>query len=1234
MNAPLENVDEVLPLSPTQGGMLFEALSNNENAYNAVVQARLCGPLDPEKLVAAFKAEIASLDVLRACFIWENLQQPVQVIRRNVALRFEICKGDPEAHLAAAREEVFDLTQAPLMSLRLVEEAPESFVLIWACHHIISDGWSSRIILERVLRRLAGKDPGPQRPFKAHLRWLAERDREADIAFWRASLNGLEAPCTLPLHGETHEEGHKFLSHKLPGALSQKCRDAAASARVTMATLLGIAWAVTLSRLTGQSDVLFGEVHAGRPAHIAGIDAAAGPYVTTVPARFDLGAAAKYLDLLEAAETQARARQKHAHLGLAAALKVGNCQDQSYFDTLFSVQSFPDFENHGAFRLEGIVAENPTSFPFSLLVTLGDTTELIAAYEAHRVSTMAATDILARYERVLEGMVADLDSSPDAIHDQTQSPIPSGPDFKALPGQISDTAVAHGDREALVFGDQRMSYRELDGRAKGVAAALRAQGIGRGDIVPVVTKRGLEAVAGMLGVLYAGAAYAPLDASYPEERIALVLGLLAPRVMLVEGSDFDASCPVLRIGDIAPSSAELAEVSASDLAYVIFTSGSSGTPKGVKINHGNLSWSNNARDGVYGEPPSSFLHLSSFAFDSSIVGLYWTLAAGGKLVISEPRAEQDMAGLIALAQREQVSHLLCLPGLYDRMLDGMNAESTDLETVILAGEELSEELIARHRVNNPAVRLFNEYGPTEASVWCAAFDTKAHVQGAVPIGKAPGGASTEVCDAAVQPLPQGFEGEIIVSGAGVSPGYLGLENETKAAFMLSNNGVRRYRTGDRGFLTSDGNIVFLGRMDEQVKIRGHRVEPNEIASVLRTIAGGHAAVAVSRDGQLPRLIAAVVSDRSADEIHNALAKKVAPYMMPAEVLALDRLPSLPNGKTDLAAIAKLASPNRKPTGITSGFYQERLAQVWSETFKREIDGNTNFFEAGGDSLQSITVLGRAKKLGLNLMPGDIFAFPVLKDLAQLLADRDAEPIILPEDYRLIASAHPSGSKTPFFMLHGSSEMYTSLLKELGPDRPVAFSFAAYHGGLIPLGQSIQDMAAEAMRALKIWRPEGPYLIGGYSVGGPIAIELAHRLRAAGDEVEELVLLDPSYLTAPPEGTREPFKHLLKRTLSGLRGWVTGLGYLARLKMLGREQDRLRFTGHAYRFSLSRCRPPIYSGSAHVMWSKDSKKQAYGIRVALTNHQAEDLPFEHLDFLKKPEAMAAWSQRLYTILQGT
>jgi len=222
MNAPLENVDEVLPLSPTQGGILFEALSNNENAYNAVVQARLSGPLDPEKLVAAFEAEIASLDVLRACFIWENLQQPVQVIRRNVALRFEIYKGDPEPHLAAARAEVFDLTQAPLMSLRLVEESPERFVLIWACHHIISDGWSSRIIVDRVLARLAAKDPGPQRPFKAHLRWLAERDREADTAFWRASLDGLGAPCTLPLHGETHEEGHKFRSQtRLPPHVSQ-----------------------------------------------------------------------------------------------------------------------------------------------------------------------------------------------------------------------------------------------------------------------------------------------------------------------------------------------------------------------------------------------------------------------------------------------------------------------------------------------------------------------------------------------------------------------------------------------------------------------------------------------------------------------------------------------------------------------------------------------------------------------------------------------------------------------------------------------------------------------------------------------------------------------------------------------------------------------------------------------------------------------------------------------------
>ncbi|CAG0937652.1 hypothetical protein TFLX_06601, partial [Thermoflexales bacterium] len=548
--------------------------------------------------------------------------------------------------------------------------------------------------------------------------------------------------------------------------------------------------------------------------------------------------------------------------------------------------------------------------------------------------------------------------------------------------QVFEAQVAQGpDRVAIVLGDQQLTYASLDQRANQLAHHLQRLGVGPETLVGLYLERSPEVIIGLLGVLKAGGAYLPLDPLYPPERVAFMLEDAAVPVVLTQSqrvaqlSTRQATIICLDTGweliAQEPDAPPQTPVSPDNLAYVIYTSGSTGQPKGVMITQRNVVHSTRARMTYYGDDVETFLLLSSFAFDSSVAGLFWTLCQGGKLVLWQDDFKQDVLQLPELIAQQHVTHLLCVPSLYALLLAQPAWERlTNLRTVIMAGEALPPELLERHQHRLPHVSCFNEYGPTEATVWSSVYACPAGESPTpVPIGRPIANTQLYVLDAQLQPVPVGVTGELYIGGAGLTRGYLqraALTAERLRPHPFSDvPGSRLYKTGDRACYRPDGRLVFLGRLDQQVKLRGFRIELEEIEAVLAqhpavheaaVLLRGETAVAGSPDDQ--RLVAwiRVQQDKTflGNEVRRFLRERLPEYMVPTTFSLVDTLPRTPNGKLDRQALVTAAlRPVERETRYASpqNEVERTIAALWEKVLQVDHVGvHDNFFDLGGHSL--------------------------------------------------------------------------------------------------------------------------------------------------------------------------------------------------------------------------------------------------------------------------------------------
>ncbi|MBL4812923.1 MAG: amino acid adenylation domain-containing protein [Rhodobacteraceae bacterium] len=1246
----LDNVADILPLSDTQLGMLFETIKHKAppGTYVAIVSADIDGALEPDALKAAIVAAVQARDAFRACFIWKEVAQPLQVIRQNIDLPFNVVdltdqtaagfKAKCSALAEAERARAFDLTAAPLMRVTLLRQNPTRHHLIWAMHHMISDGWSTGVVMQDLAIHLAGGTVPQPAQFKDYLVWQKARDKSAERSFWAQYLSGLGGPTSINLRiGESDGPQMHRRCHT-DGPNLHGLRAYARAQRVTLTTLLTSAWALVLRRYSASDDVIFGQTYAGRPADIAGIERAAGAFITTLPIRLHVDPATTWETYLSRAEADARHLRSHQFSALSDvrdAAPLG--RETQLFETLFVIEDTPNGgAQTGPIRFTNMRATDASTFPLAVLVTPRDRLHFEAIYDPNALTLPIVGEMLSDFNKLLETVTGGLGTIADLTTASWSTAVaaPAIAEFEPVHETILAHAQSNPAADAVMSQDSgRLNYAALERASADIAARLQAAGIGKGDVVPIALERGADVVVAMLAILRTGAAYTPLDLDYPPARLAHILQAIAPRAIIttiIASARLPASQAKLFYLDEpdgpAPALTSVS-IEPGDLAYVIFTSGSSGGPKGVMISHGNLCYATAARADAYPQPPSSFLLLSSFAFDSSVAGIYWTLAHGGLLVVSAPRLEQDLAALKQQIVDTKTSHFLCLPALYQTILPTLIFEQiTNLSVVIVAGEAVPPALVAAHKNQLPHVRLFNEYGPTEATVWCAAADITDHNPNLdTPIGTPPNGTSLSICDPDGCPLPNGASGEIVVRGPGVALGYW----QDKPGLAQGH-----YKTGDMGYVNADGQVVFQGRTDAQVKIRGHRIELSEVEGALSQVTGADTVVLVKQNALCGFVVGAVDPALA----RRQLAKYLPGYMIPASIIMVDTVPHLPNGKIDTSALLSLQPAVSVPRAPPQSFAEKTLAGIWAELLGHtDISRNDNFFELGGDSLKTIALGLKAEEAGLGLAPHEVFEYPVLADLAAHIHDL-AETSISTSGDNTIVLTHETGDKPLFFMVHGSLKMHSYLNRALGSARPLAFLFSHYIAGEISTSDRIEDLATNAVTRLKVLKPTGPYHLGGFSLGAIIALEMAHQLRISGETVSTLFLLDPSYALRKPKGTTaEDSVDHLRRFAHYAAGQVL-MTYYKTARSINDDAGKARraYIGNAYRKLLSQYQPPIYPGPVDVAMTRgtvDKLAEAGWLSAALPQMQAQTLAYEHLDLQRNPDALLAWTSALAVVLNA-
>jgi amino acid adenylation domain-containing protein len=705
------------------------------------------------------------------------------------------------------------------------------------------------------------------------------------------------------------------------------------------------------------------------------------------------------------------------------------------------------------------------------------------------------------------------------------------PDATTVHRLIEAQAARSPDAVAVLAAGRGLTYRRLNARANRLAHHLRRLGVGPEVLVGLYTHRGADTVVGLLAVLKAGGAYVPLDPAFPRQRLAYMVGDARAAVLLTErrlaGSLPEHAARVVCIdGDWdAPGLSEdnpAGGAAGDNLVYVLYTSGSTGNPKGVEVTHRalvNLLLSMKERPGL--GPEDALLAITTLSFDIAALEIYLPLVVGARVVVLGQEVVSDGPRLLAEMLAPEVTVMQATPATWRLLLSAGWQPGKPLK-VLCGGEALPRDLA--NRLLDRAACVWNVYGPTETTVWSALHRLEGR-DGPVPIGGPIANTQLYLLDADLRPVPRGEVGELWIGGAGLARGYRNRPALTAQAFLpdpfSGEPGARLYRTGDLARQLPDGAVECLGRVDHQVKIRGFRIELGDVEAALAKHPGVREAVVVARadDGGDKRLVAYITPARPPTprptELRRYLLQKLPAYMVPSAVVALDRLPLTPNGKVDRRALPEPGwRRDDEDFAPPRDELERRLAGVWEEVLEiRPIGIRDNLFELGVHSLTGARLLAEAEKvLGRRLPPGTLFQAPTVEQFAELVRQRPGPP-----RFSSLVGIQPRGTRPPLFCVHGGVGtvlLFQELAARLGDDQPLyGLQMQGLYGGAAPHA-TVEEMAAHYLHEMRAAQPAGPYLLGGYCFGGIVAFEMARRLRALGQEVALLVLFNapsPPYI---------------------------------------------------------------------------------------------------------------------------
>ncbi|HEX8694828.1 MAG TPA: amino acid adenylation domain-containing protein [Longimicrobium sp.] len=1033
-------VEDLYPLSPMQEGMLFHAVSGHERQpYQVQVVRRLEGSLDAALFRRAW-AEVARRHAaLRTGFVWRGVRRPLQRVEHAVEVPWveEDWTGLDEAgreaalerYLEADRARGFDLEEAPLMRCALFRAGEGTHWFVWSLHHLLSDGWATARVESEAFRVYRAWSAGREaelrraRPFRDHVAWLARQDSGAAERYWRGVLAGFDAPTRLgvdrpagPDAGLRNAQRRRALSPELTARLEATARER----QVTLNTLLQGAWALLLSRYSGEDDVVFGATVSGRPAELEGVEEMIGVFINTLPVRVKVPGHARvgaWLAGLQRAQAEAREYEYAPLVQVQGWSQMP--RGTPLFESIFIAESLPGDDGAAGGGAGLATAGGRTlewnTFPLTLLASPGRRLSLALSYDESRFDAPAVDRMLEHLDRVLEALAADADAPLSSVSlvgpaerarlvdewNRTARPYPRG---VCIHERFEEQVRERPGDAALVWGSESLSYAELDARANRLAHHLAARGVGPDSRVAVLLERSAELVVSILAILKAGGCYVPLDPTHPAERLRFMLadsgvGVLVARRGVADAVD-TAAVPVVWLDDDAeaiaarPADAPRSGATPENLAYVVYTSGSTGRPKGVMVAHRHVLQLV-VTDYVKLGPGDRVAQATNASFDPWAFETWGALLNGATLVGIPREVLLSPAAVGEFLREERITTLYQTTALLNQLSREQPGVFASLREVLFGGQAADADRVRDLLKTGKPRRLLHMYGPTETTVWSSWEQVEEVADDALTVsaGRPTANQRIYILDASLAPLPVGVPGETYVGGEGIVRGYLNRPALTAERFLpdpfADQPGARMYRTGDRLRWTAGGALEFVGRVDEQVKIRGYRIEPGEVEGALSSHLGVREARVVARrdaSGET-RLVAYTVGEADAEALRAHLRLSLPEYMIPAAFVALGQIPLTPNGKLDVAA---LPAPEM---GSSDDQYveprtpvEEVLAEVWREVLGvARVGRDDGFFELGGHSLLLMRLHGRlCEALGREVPIVDLFRFPTVASLAGYL----------------------------------------------------------------------------------------------------------------------------------------------------------------------------------------------------------------------------------------------------------
>lgn len=1018
---------DVLPLTPLQEGLYFHSVFDDDSPGSYVEQQLLTleGEADAGRLAAAAGRLLTLFPNLAArftdladgrvvCVLESGAEAPFTTLDRPGATAEEIA-----AHAEQDRRAGFDLAAGPLMRYTLIRTAPGRGVLVQTVHHLVADGWSVPPMLRALLAEYHA--PGsvhPRGTFTDHVRWLAARDQDDSDRVWGEQLAGLPGPS---LVAEGHTPSDRFAD-----ATAEADGDPDAAARaagVPLSAAVHAAWALTLGGLLHGTDVVFGSTVSGRDTGLPGIEDMVGLFINTVPVRARWTPATTARELLDSVREHQGAVLAHQHVSLARITRRAGTGP--LFDTLvvFDVATDP-----AALRRPGdtlavtaVVNEGAPHYPLTLVVERpdGSRPRFNLIHDSALLSEEDARALLDTFNRTLTTLLTHPDAPVAGLAPAGRPRLPAASARTTL-GALFDAAARRDPAAtavtqcALDGATRSLTYGELDAAKRDLASVLRAAGVGPGVRVAVAVPRSLEQVVALLAVVGAGGAYVPLDLAHPDERLEYVLADAAPQAVLVDAGQRERLARLLDRAGVAArllvpgeepapeaGTAPPPEAGPHDPAYVIYTSGSTGRPKGVVVTHASVvALLANTWHDLDPSPDDVWVQFHSYAFDFAVWELWGALAHGGELLVPDYALTRSPADFHRLVRERGVTVLNQTPSAFHQFTEAdrqAGSPATALRRIVFGGEPLDlgrlRDWTDRHGTDSP--ELVNMYGITETTVHVTGRRlTEADSgrgDGASPIGTAIPGLAVHLLDDRLRPVPPGRAGAVYVAGDQVALGYLGRPGLTAGRFVadpFAGDGSRMYHTGDLARRTLGGELEFTGRADDQVQVKGFRIEPGEVEAAIRELDGVTDAAVTVAGGD--HLVAHVVGPLPGgpDALIGALSARLPAHMVPARVLTAGTLPLTVNGKLDRAALTERAERQQELVAAPARPALEALVGVFSGTLPgTAVDADSDFFRAGGDSILAITVVNRARALGHPITPRDVFLHRTPRALAEHLAAR-------------------------------------------------------------------------------------------------------------------------------------------------------------------------------------------------------------------------------------------------------